>query len=176
MKKKLIFVMIALSAYSFGFSQESDKLTVRYSLQPIVKMTLNNKSTWVLLDTGSSISVLDIKSKKKYGFKTVLRKDDRFSVPGFGSVNNQLHHVSNAELKFGDVDLRKKIYAYDISNIAESIQTRTGKRITAIIGTRMMKAYGFIIDVGNGTVAMSSKKTKKEKEQEHKSLIVKNAR
>ncbi|MCB0505876.1 MAG: hypothetical protein KDC58_10295, partial [Cyclobacteriaceae bacterium] len=60
--------------------------------------------------------------------------------------------------------LRCPMYAFDISNIAESIQARTGKRITAIIGTHLMRTYGFVIDMGNDTVVMYSK-IKKGKSQ-----------
>lgn len=46
------------------------------------------------------------------------------------------------------------MYAFDLTNVAESIEARTGKRITAIIGTTLMQSYGFVIDMGNNSVVM----------------------
>jgi len=50
------------------------------------------------------------------------------------------------------------MYAFDLTNVAESIETRTGKRITAIIGTSLMQSYGFVIDIGNNSVVMYNQK------------------
>ena len=118
-------------------------------------MTLNNQKTWILLDTGSGLTVLDTKVKDKYGF--ITSGDSRLRVSGFGSDENQLHRAFKAKIQFGDVHLRGVIYAFDISTVAQSIRRRTGKRIAGIIGTNMMRTYGFVIDMGNGRAVMPVK-------------------
>lgn len=150
----------------FGKSVYGQSLAVQqasYKHKPIVEMSINGKKTWVLLDTGSDITILDINTKNEFDFSTT--KKEGYEVPGFGSENNQLHRAYNANLMFGNTQLRCAMYAFDISNIVTSIKERTGKRITAIIGTHLMRTYGFVIDMGNDTVVMYSKikKSKKQK-------------
>ncbi len=168
MKTQITLLVLAGFIYNFGYAQRINVQEARYKHKPIIEMTLNNKKTWVLLDTGTDISILNIKSKDKYGFSTFLKNE--LKVPGFGSDNNQLHRATNAHLKFGNKQLKNPMFAFDITNIVESIQARTGKRITAIIGTNMMRAYGFVIDMGNGTVVMRYKE--KNRLIKNNSLIV----
>lgn len=172
MKTQLIINMVLITAL-FGKATYGQSLVVEqasYKHKPIVEMTINNKKTWVLLDTGSDITILNINSKKAYGFTTFEKEG--FKVPGFGSINNQLHRASNVELMFGNTQLRSPIYAFDITNIVRSIEARTGKRITAIIGTHLMRTYGFVIDMGNNNVVMYSK-IKKGKKQKNISYAFK---
>lgn len=158
--KTRISLLLILAAFisNFGYAQKAINLQkVHYKNKPIVEMTLNNKKTWVLLDTGTDISILNINDKDEYGFSTFLNNDAKYKVPGFGSENNHVHQVSNARLQFGNTQLKRKVYAFDISNITNSIKTRTGRHVTAIIGTNMMSAYGFVIDMGTKTVVMKTK-------------------
>ena len=156
MKTRMTLLILAGFFYNFSYGQSIYKQEVHYKQKPIIEITINNKKTWALLDTGADISILNIDSKEKYGFSTYLTTSSRYKVPGFGSENNQLHHVRNSELRFGDTLLKRKVYAFDISNIADSIKERTGKTVTAIIGTNMMAAYGFVIDMGTKTITVKN--------------------
>ncbi|MCB0654903.1 MAG: retropepsin-like domain-containing protein [Saprospiraceae bacterium] len=157
MQRPFILIVLLIKAV-FGqltYGQPVDIQQASYQHKPIVEMQINNKKTWVLLDTGSDITILDSKSKKHLGFD-IVKSASRY-VPGFGSENNLLHRVKNASLLFGNTALRGPMYAFDLGPIAESIQARTGKRISAIIGTSLMQAYGFVIDLGNNSVVMYNK-------------------
>ena len=157
MKTRMTLLILAGFFYNFSYGQSINKQEAHYKQKPIVEMTINNQKTWVLLDTGTDISIISIDSKEKYGFTTYINTDSRYQVPGFGSEKNQLHQVRNCELKFGNTKLKRKVYAFDISNITDSIKERTGKTVTAIIGIDMMAAYGFAIDMGTKTVTVKSK-------------------
>ena len=152
----LLILLIQLS-----FAQEIDTLTVNYKGKPVVEMTLNGKTTWVLLDTGSDISILNLKAQNDFGFQAYESLHNQRLVSGFGSNQNKLLEVTHAKLYFGKVQLKSPFYAYDISNIAKSIHARTGKTVSAIIGTTMMQSYGFVIDLGNNKVSMTYKMKKK---------------
>lgn len=154
--KIFLLVLIGFS-YNFAIAQHSIVHEVSYVNKPIVEMTLNGKKVWVLLDTGSAITIFNIEAKEKHGFQTFLIDDDKFKVPGFGSEGNQLLQVRKVKLKFGEVRLRQQFFAFDLSNIVSSISSRTGKEIVAIIGTNMMSTYGFVIDMGQNTVSMRLK-------------------
>lgn len=153
------FLLIVLIT-TFSYGQEIDTLSVKYYGKPVVQMTLNGKKTWVLLDTGSEVSVLNTRSMDKYGFN-IYEEYESLEVSGFGSNRNSLYKATNVNLYFGNVALNTTYYAYNFCNIVNSIRARTGKTITAIIGTDMMRSYGFIIDLGNNRVTMTYKMTKK---------------
>ncbi|MCB0497489.1 MAG: aspartyl protease family protein [Cyclobacteriaceae bacterium] len=157
MKKQFTLAMVLITSLvaNVSHAQIVAVQQANYTHKPIVEMTINNKKTWVLLDTGSDITILDIKSKKEFGFNTFEK--DGYMVPGFGSENNRLRRATNVNLMFGDVRLRSAMFAFDLTTIAESIENRTGKRITAIIGTNLMRTYGFVIDMGNNSVVMYCK-------------------
>lgn len=163
MKNHSIIIAVLLLACNFSQAQMFNTLETRYQNKPIVQMELNGKKTWVLLDTGSEISILNIKSQDKYGFN--VHEDAKASVVGFGSKHNPIKEVSNAKIYFGDIKLKSQFYAYDINNIVNSIRSRTGITISAIIGTTLMRDYGFVLDMGSRTVSMTYKIKKKDLEE-----------
>ena len=95
----LTFLYLFFGNVSFG--QPNVYHQANYKHKPIVEMTINNTKTWVLLDTGSDITILDIKSKKKLGFSTLANAGR--TVPGLGSSNNRLYRAKNVTLNFGDI-------------------------------------------------------------------------
>lgn len=161
MKKTLTFSILAILIYNFTYAQMLDVVAAKYTGKPIIKMTINHQKTWVLLDTGSDITILDTEMKDKYGFVTFSNNEPALNVPGFGSSNNQLEKTGKVEIHFGEVRLHGQIYAFDLTSVMRSIHRRTGKRVTAIIGTNMMRAYGFVLDMRNGTAMIPVKKKKK---------------
>ncbi|MEP2023033.1 MAG: aspartyl protease family protein [Reichenbachiella sp.] len=179
MKKFILVISLVGLVSNFTRAQELETVEAKYRGKPIIQMTLNDKKTWVLLDTGSEYTVLDSEAKKKYGFFVSHSNDGSINVSGLGSANNGLKEVTRAELKFGNVKLKGQSYAYDLSTVAKSIQLRTGKRITAIIGTHMMRSYGFVIDMRDSTATMYVKTKKKKKQSDFYSeemVIAKNAK
>lgn len=160
MKTIIVSILIIGLITTLSHGQQVDTLSIKYYGKPIIQMNLNGKKAWVLLDTGSEISVLNTKSKDKYKFN-IYEDYESPTVAGFGSTHNYLYHVMNAKLYFGNVELKSTFYAYNFCNIVNSIRARTGKTITAIIGTKVMQSYGFIIDLGNNRVSMAYKMTKR---------------
>jgi hypothetical protein len=68
--------------------------------------------------------------------------------------------------------LTSLFYAYDFSNVASSIRAKTGKTITAIIGTNLMQSYKFVIDLGNNKVTMMYKVKNKELKLSREETII----
>ncbi|SMD33867.1 Aspartyl protease [Reichenbachiella faecimaris] len=179
MKKFIVIVSLVALVNNFTRAQELETVEAKYRGKPIIQMTLNDKKTWVLLDTGSEYTILDSGAKQKYDFFVSHSNDDRINVSGLGSTNNGLSETSNAELRFGHVKLKGPTYAFDLSTVAKSIQLRTGKRITAIIGTHMMRSYGFVIDMRDSTATLHIKSKKKKNQSDFSSddmIIAKNAK
>ena len=162
MKTGIACLGLIIFAFNFVMGQSVNDHQVQYKNKPIVEMTLNGKKTWVLLDTGSSISILNANenAQDEYEYIAFEDRNGALTVPGFGSQNNELLYARRVDLRFGETKLKRQFYAFDFSTVVESIKSRTGKEITAIIGTEIMKSYGFVIDMGNSTVYMSSKKNR----------------
>lgn len=164
MKTRMTLLIIAGLFFNLAAAKAQEKQikASHYQSKPIVKMTLNGKKIWALLDTGTASTIIDLNAKKDYGFRTFISSDSEYVVAGVGANNyHQLHQVRNAEILYGETELKRKVFAYNLENIVSSIQERTGKKITAIIGSDMMCAYGFVIDLGEKTVMLQSKKDKK---------------
>jgi hypothetical protein len=168
---KISVFIISVLVYNTTLGQNINIKKAHYADKPIVEMTVNNKKAWVLLDTGSAFTIFNSESEDKYDFSTHLSSDSEHQIQGLGVEVNHMYHVRNATLKFGEKRLWGPILAFDITNVAKSIHARTGKMITAIIGTNMMTNYGFIIDMGNRTVMMEYKDKKKYKVIRSKSIM-----
>lgn len=154
--------MIAALLTHFLIAQTPYNEVARYRGKPIIQMTINEKSAWVLLDTGSDITVLNSDHKDELGFSTFVKQDDNLSVPGFGSSNNKLERAHKVKVFFGTTRLHGSFLAFDISHVSNSIKRRTGQEISAIIGTDLMRKYGFVIDLRNGTASITQRIDKKE--------------
>lgn len=165
MKTRMTLLILAGLFINLTTTQAQEQLqTDRYQSKPIVKMTLNGKKIWALLDTGTDITMIDLAAKDDFGFKTYLNPEAKFVIPGVGANNYyQLQQVRQAKIQYGDTHLKRTVYAYNLSNVVNSIQERTGKKITAIIGSDIMCAYGFVIDLGKKTVVLQEKGKEKSK-------------
>lgn len=177
---KYLIIIIAVIGLHLSplVAQNFETVEAKYRGKPIIQMTLNDKKTWVLLDTGSEYTVLDEGAKEKYDFFVSSSNDNRVKVSGLGSTNNHLMETSRARLKFGHVPLKGPAYAFDLSTVVQSIQLRTGKKISAIVGTHMMRNYGFVIDMRTGTASIKVKTKKKKGARKFESeeiIIAKNA-
>lgn len=164
MKTRMTLLIIAglFLNLATATAQEMQFKATHYQSKPIVKMTLNGKKIWALLDTGTESTIIDLNAKEDYGFRTYVNPSSEYTVAGVGPNNyHQLQPVKDADLLYGETQLKRKVYAYNLKNIVSSIHERTGKKITVIIGSDMMAAYGFVIDLGNKTVELHSKKDKK---------------
>lgn len=152
---KIVALIIALVTINTCFAQELISTESKFIGKPIVEMTLNGKKIWALLDTGSEYTILNIATKNRFKYDSYKLDRAKYKIQGLGTELNHMYTIRKAEISFHEVKLEGNILAYDISNIVSSIKTRTGKTITAIIGTKMMRHHGFVIDMGTDKVVMN---------------------
>lgn len=151
-------------------AQNTTRKVDRFIDKPIVKMTLNGKNIWMLLDTGSSINLLNLSAARKYGFKTYHVPNMPNSVIGFASKELELDYAGNVDLRYKGIKLNSNFLAHDISNIASSFRKESGTVISGIIGSQLMRKYGFIIDMGTQTVRVQHKERKPRGPSRRKSI------
>ncbi len=156
---KFVAFIVLFFITTTSFSQLVDSAEITFIEKPIVEMSLNGKKIWVLLDTGSEYTILNIKTKNKFKYDSYMLDRAKYKLQGLGTELNHMFTIRKAEIIFKEVKLEGNILAYDLSNIVYSIKKRTGKTITAIIGTKMMRHHGFVIDMSTDSIVMRDKKT-----------------
>ncbi len=162
MRKIAITILAFALSSAVVYAQENFYEQTKYSHKPIVKMKLNGKKVWVLLDTGSDYTILNVNNQQKHGYDIYLLDEAKYKVQAIGKELMRMHTVRNANFEFHETQLKGPVLAYDLSNVVASIRQRTGKEITAIVGIDMMRRHDFVIDLGNRTVSIPlSAKNKK---------------
>ena len=147
-KKSLFFALLNLVLLSsvFGQTKETEVLPIiKMHPKPIVELMLNGQKSSFLVDTGSDITILNLKDAKKYDFKTVLR-EGRHQVTGMGGGSSSMSETWDVILGTKGRRFLSSFLSYDLSTIVRSIRNKTGLTISGILGADVMKKYGFIID------------------------------
>ncbi len=111
---------------------------------PIVKATLNGKTAYFVLDSGSDVSLLHKLAASDYKFS--VKKRIEKSIIGVTGGNQSLHEVPDAVLQMIGHNLQTQFYATDLSTVVEVLFISTGIDISGIIGIDLMRKYGFEID------------------------------
>ena len=161
MKNSLTFIACTILNICLIQAQEVIKTTDSFKSKPIIKMTLNGKEVWMLLDTGSSVNLLNESARRKYGFKVYSQFNPRNNVVGFASDAVSLQYAGKVDLRYKGIELKGDFLAHDLTNIADSFQHESGLIISGIIGSKMMQRYGFVIDMGNHTASINYQKRKR---------------
>lgn len=109
---------------------------------PIVKLELNGKQAYFIVDTGASMSLLDKSVKKFYRFTTRNVNDD-------SSINSILGIGGRQELEYADNVLLtikgKKIECINFKSIKLS-NLRRSLNVVGIIGSDFLLEHGYTID------------------------------
>lgn len=163
MKSFLFFAAITLASFFSVEAQEIIKIEDQIGTKPVVKMTLNGKKIWVLLDTGASVNLLDIKVQKKYDFGVYNRPGNSVNVVGFASSEMELPRVDGIDLRYQGIRLKDEFLAHDLTDVVNSVKQESMITISGIIGYSMMRKYGFVIDMGKDVAVLSYKKKKMRK-------------
>lgn len=125
--------------------------TDRYSIDivclkkvPIVKVTLNGKTAYFVLDSGSDVSLLHKSDAFDYAFSPKKRATK--SIIGVSGGNQPLYEAPDIVLKMAGHNLQTQFYATDLSTVVEALTISTGIAVSGIIGIDLMRKYGFEID------------------------------
>lgn len=149
--KKLIILLLILCA---NINAQNDFLLKSYD-RPIIEATINGNDCYLLIDTGSSLNIVDFSQLDDLGIKRRFKIGDAMSIAG-GSVLWQIFQVPII-VKERTVN---QFISSDLTVIRESILQSTGIKIAGILGTPAIKDIGMIIDLRRGIVTLSENITK----------------
>ena len=142
---RVLYIFVLISSFA---NAQNDFLLESYD-RPIMEATVNDQTVYVLIDTGSSLNVLDIEALDKLGVEKRFKMN---RVVTLGAEHDMLH-IRKAEIS---VKARRvtQFIASDIRVIRESILRATGIKIAGIIGTPAIKELGMVIDLRRGIVTL----------------------
>ncbi|MEN7546962.1 retropepsin-like aspartic protease [Rapidithrix thailandica] len=144
--KWIVLVLILGVLSQIAFAQEVIKI-ITLKNQPIVIGKLNGKKAYFLIDTGSDVTLLNLKDANKFRFK--FRKIDLqgYKLSALGSEHQQeIWMAYNVAIHLGNKKMKGYFKVFDLSRIASSIRRDSGIKINGIIGSDVMKKHKFLID------------------------------
>ena len=143
--KKLICILLFISSF---VSAQNDFLLESYD-RPIMDAAVNGQAVYVLIDTGSSLNVLDIEMLDKLAVEKRFRLNRVVTL----GAEHDMWHIRKAEVS---VKARRvtQFIASDVRVICESILQATGIKIAGILGTPAIKELGMVIDLRRGIVTL----------------------
>lgn len=147
MRKVLFFASLLVMA-SCGGEKEvpGDKIVKLQNASgiPIVKIKVNGKEVYAIMDTGASISVVNKNSNDNLDFNYFADPNSE-EVAGYGGTTAMmLTDISGFELD-GEY-LRGEFKTQDLTNVISAMRNGTGYTITAIVGMNFMRKYDFAFD------------------------------
>lgn len=137
----LMFTFCTLKSQNLFNGYEEVKIVSDSRL--IIELEINNKKCFVLIDTGSSVSILDIQKSKIFNYD----KNGKYPNPIIG-VNNSIqymYYAKNIVVKIGSTNTFQFVVG-NISNIRDIIKNETGYEICGIIGYHTIKEVGLILN------------------------------
>ena len=146
MKKIVLFIMLL---FAFNLNAQNDFLLKSYE-RPIIEVDVNGKDAFMLIDTGSSLNVIDFSQLDDLGIKRRFKIGDVMCIAG-GSVLWQIFQVPTT-VKGRQVN---QFISSDLTVIRESILQSTGIKIAGILGTPAIKELGMSIDLKRGIIILN---------------------
>ena len=135
--------------------------------KPIVETSINGHKAYFLLDTGSSVTVFHAQNAKRFGYRVINSEiKGAVDITTFGGDVKRLEMITKAKFYLGSTELKGRYFAFDLTDLIRSTKMRTGHTIAGILGSDVLRRYGFGIDYAEGYVWVSG--TKKERKKQAK--------
>lgn len=153
--RKLLFGLMILLSLTTCQKEVSNEFTYSHQILsrdflPIVEGTLNGKRAFFLLDTGASVSILDLKSSTNYNVKIGNIED--IGIGGYGGVTSDVNNLSNVNLMLGTERMKDDFSGKDIQYLVQAIRKNTGYTIVGIIGNNNITESRLILDFENNVI------------------------
>ena len=154
----ILLVIPALIVIISKIHRQKDNFSFKNAFKltglPILIFEQDETDLIFILDTGSSVCVLDESSISKLkDFKYLDREDNLVDVNG-GKVKRR---YGLFKFKCDNIDFENEFLISDLTNIRESVKEDSGVSIDGIVGSDFFSKYQYIIDF-NKYIAFSKKK------------------
>lgn len=145
LKCKLLALLAILPTSLFS----QDKIYLESDSRPIVEVVINGVRTSMLVDTGSSLNIIDVNQLINLGIKK------RFKMSSANAVfcKTTMWQLLECDVRFQGINIYQ-FAATDIEMVVRSIEHNTGIKIAGILGTPAIKELGMVIDLRRGIVTL----------------------
>ena len=147
LKCKLLALLAMLPTSLFS----QDNIYFESGIRPIVEVVVNGVRTSMLVDTGSSINIIDVNQLINLGVKKRFKMSSANAV--FGKIT--MWQLLKYDVRFHGINVYQ-FAAADIEMVVHSIEHNTGIKVVGILGTPAIKQLGMIIDLSRGIVTIKS--------------------
>ena len=148
MNKLFITLAFCLTAW-LSYSQDTIAIVAEQRL--IIPISINGGKEFVLVDTGSTLNIIDSDELKR------LKLDKGFLIGDLNSrySNEALYSLKNCKAIIGG-RLYMQFGTSDISSAVNAIYDETGIEVVGILGTPAIKQLGMIIDLKRGIIILNN--------------------
>jgi len=138
----IIIVLFSLINLSCLESSEREIPFYNNSKVPIIEGILNGKKAYFIVDSGASISILDINQSREYSFNCL---DLENTVVGFGGKSTY-YTLSNVNVDLKLIPTISEFKGNDLKLLVKTIDKHTNVKIVGILGSDIFKKNEIQID------------------------------
>lgn len=145
-----LFITLAFCLTAF-LSYSQDTIVIVSEQRLIIPISINGSSEFVLVDTGSTLNIINSDELKR------LKLNKGFLI---GDLNSKYSKEALYSLKNCNSFIGGKNYMQygtsDISSAVNAIHEETGIEVVGILGTPAIRQLGMIIDLPRGIVTIKA--------------------
>ena len=148
---KKVFILL-LFIFIVDIQLNAQKIESLSNKRIISEVIINGIKGNALIDTGSTVSIIDIDKSKKFGF--VVGSKYAFDLTTIKGDDINIYYPLKIDARLFD----KMIYPIlttEIENVRRSIKKDTGIEIDMIIGLKSVKNIGISISIDNDKIYIS---------------------
>lgn len=119
---------------------------------PVVDVSVNGRTCTMLIDTGTSLNLIDDNQLKSF---KVSRRFKMGDAQGVGD-STELYHVNNCKVDIEGIPVYQFVSS-DLSNIVNSIEAETNIKISCILGIPAIKEAELIINPSTNEISIGYK-------------------
>jgi predicted aspartyl protease len=123
----------------------------------MIRAFINQKTAWMLIDTGASKTVFDREQIKKFMDEKEFGVNEKLST-GLGTNSMQTHSAILKKIEFGELVITDfKTILLDLSHVNESYHKLGLPAIDGVLGSDLLVKYSAVIDYKSKKLKMKWK-------------------
>lgn len=130
---------------------------------PIVKVQINGKPAWMIVDTGASITIVHAAKASYFGFEIARHTEDKMDMTGLGG-STELLETYGCSLKLGDLTIKQRPKAQDLYRLLSTIKAHDKITIVGILGADVLSRNKMTIDYSSNKILYPTPKGNREEE------------
>jgi hypothetical protein len=152
-----IAMVTVMSCSSTEFVAESNYNVMPFTVVgagiPVVRATLNDKDAWFIVDTGASVTLLNMAMSEYFNISTYSNFDlDVTEINGLGGAVT--FESAICKIGFGQLIINHKVLkSKDLNGLFSHIKRKENIQLAGIIGSDILLRYRMTINYENKTLS-----------------------